>query len=633
MNVPFILLLSAQLMSLAPVEINSEDQELTQHLRYYSDTDSRLTPHEALAQLDLFKPLPDQSANFGLHPEPLWIAVRLKSQNRNQPYVLALSYPHLDFIRLTVFDKRGVIISQKEGGDRLPFNARYRPHRTLNFALNFRQAEEQMLLIRIETQGSAQVGMRLQTLEYFDEIAAKENAGNFLYYGVFLVMIILNVFWFITLKDRLYLPYIAYLIFYLAGQMSINGTLFQFLLPNAPELANTLLLFSLSLALGFATHFCSRFNELHHYAPRFSKFLNFIYLASFATALMSIFVPYRYVLAPVLLISVFASVSALSSGFIGVQNQVRSAKFFLLAWIAFLVGCIFFVLMTAGILPTLFITEYGMQIGSALEVTLLTLALGDRVRSIIADRDALTQRVARQTASLAEETQKRAKAEQELRESLEEKILLINDAAHHLNNPLNHISQANELVTKSEAPLRQQLRALLADAGDEAKEARQFFERHLDAVVSAIATIHKAVDRSALTVQLLRHLAKEHQPGVGICDSSELQELIERRELKLRLIKETEHSERLIGLPVLILFALETLASNYRQQDSGLTIRVGREGEPDEPRTTFRFDDAELLETHHLLKSVEAAQLLLKGFGKVTVSESLDDLKLSFRRE
>ena len=97
-------------------------------------------------------------------------------------------------------------------------------------------------------------------------------------------------------------------------------------------------------------------------------------------------------------------------------------------------------LKTAGhVCLSIFLTENGMQIGSALEVVLLTLASGDRVRAIIADRDALTQRVTKQTLILAEETQKRAHAEQTLRESLQERMLLINDASHHLNNPLNHI--------------------------------------------------------------------------------------------------------------------------------------------------------------------------------------------------
>ena len=156
-----------------------------------------------------------------------------------QKYVIGFDYPHLDFVDLYIFDENKRLLNSSKGGDHLNFVERYRPHRTINFPLTFPESGSQILLFRIETQSSLQAGIRVQTLEYFDEIAAKENAGNFLYYGIILVMFILNIFWFLILKDNLYLPYIGYLLFYLVGQMSLNGTLFQFVLPEQPLVANT----------------------------------------------------------------------------------------------------------------------------------------------------------------------------------------------------------------------------------------------------------------------------------------------------------------------------------------------------------------------------------------------------------
>lgn len=629
----YSILLAIQFASMTPLEVNQDTQDLTHHLTYYSDSEGRLSPEEALENLHLFEPLPEQSTNFGLHPEPLWLAVRLNGKDPSQKYVLAFSYPHLDSVLMTIFDSKGTMVKRRVGGDRLPFKERYRPHRTLNFDMSFGDVREQTVIIRIETQSSMQVGMTLQTLEYYDQVAAQENAGNFLYYGIFLVMIVLNVFWFIMLKDRLYIPYVGYLTFYLAGQMSLNGTLFQYILPTSPELANTLILFSLSFGVGFGTYFCAKFNEVEHFAPRSFKGLRFIYLLSFTTGIASLFLPYRVAVAGVLLLGLTAPIAALGAGVVGLQNNIRAAKFYLIAWGTFVVGCVLFALKTAGILPTHFITEYGMQIGSALEVVLLTLALGDRVRSIIADRDALTQRVARQTASLAQETQKRAKAEQELRETLEEKILLIDDAAHHLNNPLNHISQASELIQKSEAPLREQLRSLLADAGDDAKEIQDFFDAKLDDILSSRDTIERAVERSALTVQLLQHLAQEYQEGVSIFSCSELNELFQKRGLKLNLNAGELASQRLLGQAILVVFALETLAQNYRQPEEGLALEVAKRGEGQSAELTFRFTNAELRSEHQMQKSTDAAKLLLKGFGKVNIAEGFQDPEITFRAE
>src|SRR5690606_22822859 len=57
----------------------------------------------------------------------------------------------------------------------------------------------------------------------------------------------------------------------------------------------------------------------------------------------------------------------------------RPAKFFLLSWTVFFIGLILFILRNTGILPYSFYTNYTMQIGTALEVTLLSLALADRI--------------------------------------------------------------------------------------------------------------------------------------------------------------------------------------------------------------------------------------------------------------
>ncbi|HJV79519.1 7TM-DISM domain-containing protein [Noviherbaspirillum sp.] len=47
-----------------------------------------------------------------------------------------------------------------------------------------------------------------------------------------------------------------------------------------------------------------------------------------------------------------------------------------------LVGSIVFILRQFGILPSAFLIDYGMQIGSALEVILLSLALVQRIRML-----------------------------------------------------------------------------------------------------------------------------------------------------------------------------------------------------------------------------------------------------------
>jgi uncharacterized membrane protein len=65
---------------------------------------------------------------------------------------------------------------------------------------------------------------------------------------------------------------------------------------------------------------------------------------------------------------------------------LRVARYFIIAWSAFLLGGLVNTLMVLGYLPNVFLTMYASQIGSALEVALLSLALADRINACASSR-------------------------------------------------------------------------------------------------------------------------------------------------------------------------------------------------------------------------------------------------------
>jgi anti-sigma regulatory factor (Ser/Thr protein kinase)/PAS domain-containing protein len=79
---------------------------------------------------------------------------------------------------------------------------------------------------------------------------------------------------------------------------------------------------------------------------------------------------------------VLASLTIITSAIVCMRRGFRPARFFLIAWLFFLCGLVLIALNKLHVLPVMFITEYANQIGSALEVTLLSLALADRINII-----------------------------------------------------------------------------------------------------------------------------------------------------------------------------------------------------------------------------------------------------------
>ena len=89
------------------------------------------------------------------------------------------------------------------------------------------------------------------------------------------------------------------------------------------------------------------------------------------------------------------------------RGQLRQARYFLLAWTALLLGIVMYALKTFNIVPANFATEYGLQIGSTMEVILLSFALAHRMKILQSDytriqeeaKNQLEQRVLQRTSN------------------------------------------------------------------------------------------------------------------------------------------------------------------------------------------------------------------------------------------
>ena len=74
----------------------------------------------------------------------------------------------------------------------------------------------------------------------------------------------------------------------------------------------------------------------------------------------------------------------------------------------------------------------------------------------------------------------RAQAVEDLRLEAETKIALFSDATHHLNNPLNHITGAREIIGGELTLVRERLDTILPDDDDpDVKAVRKAFEQEL----------------------------------------------------------------------------------------------------------------------------------------------------------
>jgi diguanylate cyclase (GGDEF)-like protein len=163
---------------------------------------------------------------------------------------------------------------------------------------------------------------------------------------------------------------------------TLNGLGFEYLWPNSAWMTDKSVPLSICLALIGMQQFARTFLELKKRFPRGNvvslALIGFFVLLGIA----SLWLPYR-VSTPIAARAVLVGVLWIAvAGIVVVRRGYMPARLFMLAWSMFLLGTTMFTLIAFGILPKTFYTEYGVQIGSALEMLLLSIALGNRYASL-----------------------------------------------------------------------------------------------------------------------------------------------------------------------------------------------------------------------------------------------------------
>ncbi len=192
----------------------------------------------------------------------------------------------------------------------------------------------------------------------------------------------------LSLRDVNYLSYVMFAISMAVGQLSLNGLGNQFLWPGWPTWGN--LAFSGGFAATglFGALFTRGFLETRRNLPRLDGAIIGLAGLFAVCAVAPLLVPYRLAAILTSLTGVTFSIVAVAAGLRCWRAGQPGARIFLLAWTALLVGVVVVGLRNLNLLPTTFFSFYAIQIGSAIEMVLLSFALAERINDLQRDKDA-----------------------------------------------------------------------------------------------------------------------------------------------------------------------------------------------------------------------------------------------------
>ena len=433
------------------------------------DPSSTLTIKDIINNKASFTNSKEETPNFSLSNATYWLRFTVKNNSSDNKLLLELAYPMIDTCQF--FDVTGDSISMEAVYERQPFTKRKINHHNIVFDLHLEPGSTKTYYLKIHGKQQIILPLILSNERGFLESSLTSQVISGMHIGLLLVMVLFNLFIYLSIYEESYLYYVLYILFIGLTQLTITGYTFKFLWPSSPAFNHFAIILFPALGGIFAILFFRNFLHTKTKVPILNKVLNamiVLYILAIITRLLGNdslsfrIIDYAGLTATLLGIGIAAKLT--------LQNY-RPAKFFLLAWTIFLFGIILFVLRNLNILPYNIFTNYTMQAGTDIVVILLSFALADKINILKKEEEAsreqalkvslLNEKIIReQNVFLERKVEERTVELKQTNVELTTTLTKLKDAqgqliesekmaslgqltagiAHEINNPINFVS-------------------------------------------------------------------------------------------------------------------------------------------------------------------------------------------------
>lgn len=366
----------------ATLELSSDVQSLPlgQHLWFLEDQQQSYQASDLLASefQQRFAPTTKKTPNFGFSSAAWWARVPLRNTS-DKPLTVHITegYAVVDRIDFWQLDPQKGVMAHVSMGDRTPNDPVRAAHRLPTFRMELPPGDS-VLFIRIQTEGSVIFDMTLHGEASFHTTRTQEYAFVYTLLGILLVMALYNLFIWVQLRKLTYLVYVSFILTMICQPLAYSGLAVLHLSDYTWFMNHGYIIIANKSSL-LACYFPVLFLSL---AGRHKWLLRLCYLGMAFTLVPDVLLLSSYNLGAKVsvLAAILASFITLACGIVCSLQRFRPAYFFTLAWFVMIVANVMRMAVVAGHLPASFFAEWGVLIGSVVEVVLISLALADKVR-------------------------------------------------------------------------------------------------------------------------------------------------------------------------------------------------------------------------------------------------------------
>jgi hypothetical protein len=384
-----------------------------------------------------------------------WVKVTIKNESLSEiRWMIFQGDPHVGKFELYVPDREGHYFLFNKGGSNIPFNTRKYMSNSIVSELPVDRGEVKTFYLRYQSNVDFAYKLIVQTSNYYTYYSLTEYFFLGLYYGIILIMAIYNFSIYLSVRNRVYLFYVLYVLSVVIFNTGNDTMGFQFLWPHIPMLNYYVYYFSHLFLLAGIFFYSNSFLNLRERVPVFYNIILvsiFLYIIQFILEYYffetSVF--YYTLILPFILICI-AAIKIFNQGY-------KPARFFIAGFSAVLIGLLFFTLMGRGIVTSNIYTVYAFNLGLLVEVFFFSRALGDRFRFLKMEKENSDKQIIQH---LKENERLKDEINKELESKVQDRTLELTNAKGELEKAYDEIKRMNKLLKEDNEQLQYDVKQL-----------------------------------------------------------------------------------------------------------------------------------------------------------------------------
>ena len=394
--------------------------------------------------------------NYGISSAVYWMRFPVVNQSEFiTEWLLELQNSNIQRIDV-YFVAEGSIRQQKTTGTLFPFARRDVDYRNFVFTLTLPPGEPTTLYLRVRSEGPKEFPLAIWDSMSFARHIHKSSVLFGMFYGILIVMTLYNSFIFLSVRERSYFWYVLFLVFVLLSHAGRYGYSYAWFWPNSSWWTRHSIPFFGAAAFLMVIPFSISFLRTKSHTPRLHKLLvgtALLFLVDSVLAFIAIPASLKLMVPAALLLTGTIILAAIQC----VRKGHQPARFYLAAWIFYLIGFVVLVLRIAGLTPHHIFLTYMTEAGNILQCILLSLALADRINqereAKLAAQQRLTHKLETQVAERTMELSQARQHAEDAREKAETanraKSVFLANMSHELRTPLNAILGFAQLIARN----------------------------------------------------------------------------------------------------------------------------------------------------------------------------------------